>query len=131
MDQQQLAMMRQNYAAMNSDELVWIAATRQSTLTQEAKLALDEIIQLRKLEDFECEVAAVKEDLARQQAAAMAQAAKQDRLDRMRLRFLRWSLIAMVGIGGMLIHDFEFGLTMASIALLVLLWVEIKRLPWQ
>ncbi|MEN9865813.1 MAG: hypothetical protein RL748_1403 [Pseudomonadota bacterium] len=133
MDQQQLAMRRQNYAAMSNDELTWIAATRLPTLTEEAKLALEEAIRLRKLDGFAAEVAAVKEDLAQQYAAAQLRAEKQERANRIGYWFFQWLLFIMIGTGGiiMLFHDFNSGLLVAGIGLLVLLLVQVERLFWR
>ena len=48
---------------MSDDDLIHIFVTRESTLTDEARLALKEAIQLRKIKDVDGEVQAVREDL--------------------------------------------------------------------
>jgi hypothetical protein len=77
---------------MSNDELTWIAATRLHTLTEEARLALEEAIRLRKLDGFEAEVAAVKDDLAQQRAAEQIEAKKRNGSGSWALRLFRWFL---------------------------------------
>ena len=133
MDQQKVEMMRQNYAAMNDDELIWIAATRMATLTDEARVALQETIRLRKLGDADAAVAEVRHELAQQHAAAMRDAERKSEIQRQMRRLMRWSLVVCLVLGAIamvLDDDLGRGLLIIGIPLLFYLWYEIKRFGW-
>ena len=133
MDQQKVEMMRQNYAAMNDDELIWIAATRMATLTDEARVALQEVIRLRKLGDADVAVAEVRYELAQQHAAAMREAERKREVQRQMRRLMRWSVLVCLVLGCIamvLDDDLGRGFLIIGIPLLFYLWYEIKRFGW-
>lgn len=133
MDQQKVAMMRQNYAAMNDDELIWIAATRMATLTDEARAALQDVIRLRKLGDADAAVAEVRHELQQQHAAALREAESKREVQRQMRSWMRWGVLVCFILGGIAMvmdDDLERGLWIAGTPLLFYLWHEAKRLGW-
>lgn len=102
LDQRLLDTMRRNYANMSDEQLALIAATKATDLTEEAHLALKEVIAKRDPHYFKVELDATKEDLVKQANNAEIVAQRLHRTRRMQYRVLTGLLLLMFVIGGVL-----------------------------
>jgi len=130
MDQQQVEMMRKNYASMRDEDLIHIFATRESTLTDEAKFALHEAIRIRKIEHFDGEVSATRDDLTRQHEYEKRKIEKQVQAQRTgrKIIYMFCAILIAAGLLTSILHDGEKGLLLVAAGLVTILVIEVRRM---
>lgn len=120
----------QNYDSMSDEDIIHIFATRESTLTDEAKFALHDAIQKRKIKNFDDEVRATREDLILQHEHETKKIEKQVVAQRAGLKFI-YVFSAVLIATGLLIsifYDVEKGLTLAIGGVLTIIWIQVRKL---
>jgi hypothetical protein len=133
MDQKQVEVMRQNYASLSDDDLIHIFATRELTLTEEAKYALLETAHARNLTTFDAEVKATRQDLMDREKHELAQLEKQIALRRS-IRSTLNMAFAVIVTGGLLMAiflDTQTGMLMSAFGALAFVLSEMNRLLWR
>ncbi len=79
MNQPHADAMMKSYAAMSDADLVRIVATNHTTLTEEARWALNETIKLRRMDNFEQQVETLRDQQASERQYARLQAERYER----------------------------------------------------
>ncbi|MFL6656654.1 MAG: hypothetical protein ACJ8GW_01145 [Massilia sp.] len=130
MDQSKVLYFQETYAKMSDDELAYLIATRIDGLVEEARVALNSVLQARDLKNIEIEVASTVKDLKSQAAFASQEAQKQQRLHVASRKAFHWfsALLSIFGLALLIFGDDEHGPIFVAAGLVSSALFELRRL---
>lgn len=132
-DKRTLEKMRSHYACLTDEELAYISTTRSRDLTEEAQIALSEVVKARGAEKFETDIAAIRVEIAHQGEVAKATAERTRHATKLKHRFEN-AIAALVVVAGLLfalLNDRETGLLVAAGGVLFYVFLVTRRLLWR